>query len=168
MGKVFDLSHGGILLDTMTHDLESGSPLVRRFDTTKGFLEADQSVVAACCQTSVQECPRTSAMKESSLRAELLRKRREILQRIARVSGDIGPRIEPLSADADDRALELENLDVLFEIDDASRLELGQINRTLERIDDGSYGRCSRCGKPIEAARQQALLYVETCRACAS
>lgn len=107
-------------------------------------------------------------MKESSLRAELLRKRREILQRIVQTGDDVGLRAEPLSADADDRAIELENLDVLFEIDAASRLELAQINRALERVDDGSYGRCSACGKPIEATRQHALPYAETCSACAS
>lgn len=100
-----------------------------------------------------------------SIRAELLGKRREILQRIARVGGDIGA---GKPADADDRAIELENLDVLFEIDAASRLELGSINRALERIDEGSYGRCTRCGRSIEAARLQALPYAETCMACAS
>jgi RNA polymerase-binding transcription factor DksA len=99
-----------------------------------------------------------------SIRTELLGKRREILQRIAQVGGDIG---SGKSADADDRSIELENLDVLFEIDAASRLELGLINRTLERIDEGCYGRCTRCGQPIEVARLGALPYAETCKACA-
>lgn len=106
-------------------------------------------------------------MNESSLRAELVRKRNGILQRIARLSGDIGARAEPYSADAGERAIEIENLDVLFEIDAASRLELGQINRALERMDDGSYDRCGRCGQQIEPARHEALPYVETCRSCA-
>lgn len=107
-------------------------------------------------------------MNEFDPRKELLRKRGEILQRVAQLGGDVGARAEPYSADADERAIELENLDVLFEIDAASRFELGQINRALERIDDGTYGRCSRCGRPIDPTRQQALPHVETCRICAS
>ncbi len=106
-------------------------------------------------------------MNDTSLRAELLRKQRQILQRITGVSGDIGHRAEPFSADADDRAIEFENLDVLFELDAVSRLELGQINRALERIDDGRYALCSYCGQPIGAARQRALPYTEVCVSCA-
>jgi DnaK suppressor protein len=108
------------------------------------------------------------AMVESTLRTALLCKRREILDRISQLSGHVGARAEPYSSDADERAIELENLDVLFEIDSASRLELGQINHALERMDDGTYGRCRRCGQPIDPLRQQALPYTDTCMACAT
>ena len=40
---------------------------------------------------------------------------------------------------------------------------LGKIDRALGRIDDGTYGLCSRCGKPIEKARLKALPYVDLC-----
>jgi DnaK suppressor protein len=40
---------------------------------------------------------------------------------------------------------------------------LGKIERALGRIEDGSYGMCSRCGKPIEKARLKALPYVDLC-----
>jgi DnaK suppressor protein len=40
---------------------------------------------------------------------------------------------------------------------------LGKIARALARMDDGSYGICSRCGKSIEKARLKALPYVELC-----
>jgi DnaK suppressor protein len=40
---------------------------------------------------------------------------------------------------------------------------LGKIDRALARMDDGTYGTCSRCGKPIEKARLKALPYVELC-----
>lgn len=106
-------------------------------------------------------------MNESTLRAQLLRKRDEILRRIAGLSGAVGARAEPYSADTEDRAIELENLDVLFEIDAATRQELGQINRTLERIEEGSYGRCSRCGRAIGSERLRALPHAETCIDCA-
>jgi DnaK suppressor protein len=40
---------------------------------------------------------------------------------------------------------------------------LGKIDRALARMDDGTYGICSRCGKPIEKARLTALPYVDLC-----
>ena len=40
---------------------------------------------------------------------------------------------------------------------------LGKIERALERLADGSFGTCLRCGKPIEKARVKAIPYVELC-----
>ena len=40
---------------------------------------------------------------------------------------------------------------------------LGKIDRALARMDDGTYGVCSRCGKPIEKARLKALPYADLC-----
>lgn len=40
---------------------------------------------------------------------------------------------------------------------------LAKIDRALIRMDDGAYGICSRCGKPIEKARLKALPYVDLC-----
>jgi len=40
---------------------------------------------------------------------------------------------------------------------------LGKIDRALTRMEEGTYGICTRCGKPIEKARLKALPYVELC-----
>ncbi len=40
---------------------------------------------------------------------------------------------------------------------------MGKIDRALERMDEGSFGICARCGKPIEKARLKALPYVDLC-----
>jgi DnaK suppressor protein len=40
---------------------------------------------------------------------------------------------------------------------------LGKIDRALARMDDGTYGICARCGKPIEKARLKALPYADLC-----
>jgi len=40
---------------------------------------------------------------------------------------------------------------------------LGKIERALARLDEGTYGICTRCGKPIEKARLKALPYVDLC-----
>jgi len=40
---------------------------------------------------------------------------------------------------------------------------LAAIDAALGRIDDGTYGRCERCGEEIEAERLQALPWVTLC-----
>lgn len=40
---------------------------------------------------------------------------------------------------------------------------LDKIEHALKRMDDGSYGLCERCGKPIEKARIKALPYASLC-----
>ncbi|MGN6473827.1 MAG: TraR/DksA family transcriptional regulator [Mycobacteriales bacterium] len=44
---------------------------------------------------------------------------------------------------------------------------LDDISHALERLADGSYGRCDRCGRPISAERLQARPAVRTCIVCA-
>jgi RNA polymerase-binding protein DksA len=41
-----------------------------------------------------------------------------------------------------------------------------QINRAIARIDQGSYGTCERCGKPIDASRLKALPHALLCMDC--
>jgi DnaK suppressor protein len=38
-----------------------------------------------------------------------------------------------------------------------------RIDKALARIEEGTYGLCDRCGKPIEKARIKALPYVNLC-----
>jgi RNA polymerase-binding protein DksA len=40
---------------------------------------------------------------------------------------------------------------------------LDKIDRAVDRIDEGSYGLCERCGRPIEKARLKALPYATLC-----
>ncbi|SRR5581483_10256106 len=48
------------------------------------------------------------------------------------------------------------------------RAELEQVHHGLARIEDGSYGSCERCGKPIPADRMKALPYASFCIHCAN
>lgn len=45
---------------------------------------------------------------------------------------------------------------------------LKQVTEALKRIDAGTYGKCINCGRPIQAARLQALPYVALCIDCQS
>lgn len=107
-------------------------------------------------------------MNNPDIRTELLRKRNEILARANRLHDDLHGRSEPYSADFEERAVELENLDVLFELDASSRAELRAVSDAIERLDIGKYGICTQCARPIAPARLSALPYAETCIDCAS
>jgi RNA polymerase-binding transcription factor DksA len=73
-------------------------------------------------------------------------------------SGDVGLDDEP--ADAGTATFEREKD---LSIENNVRDLLHKINRALKRMDDGTYGVCDICGKPIEKARVKALPYVELC-----
>ena len=45
---------------------------------------------------------------------------------------------------------------------------LAQVDAALQRLDDGSYGVCARCGQDIAAERLEALPYAAYCITCQS
>jgi RNA polymerase-binding protein DksA len=62
----------------------------------------------------------------------------------------------------------------IFEEEKAIALEahltglLGKVEAALERIAQGTYGKCERCGKPIAPERLEALPSATTCVTCSS
>jgi DnaK suppressor protein len=74
------------------------------------------------------------------------------------LSGDVG--LDDESADAGTATFEREKD---LSIENNVRDLLAKIDRALKRIDEGTYGTCERCGKPIEKARIKALPYVDLC-----
>jgi DnaK suppressor protein len=48
----------------------------------------------------------------------------------------------------------------------AARRVMAQIGAALDRIADGTYGRCVRCGAAIVAGRLEVLPHAETCIDC--
>lgn len=44
--------------------------------------------------------------------------------------------------------------------------QLLDVNRALDRIEEGTYGICTNCGQPIQAERLEALPWAELCIDC--
>jgi RNA polymerase-binding protein DksA len=105
-------------------------------------------------------------MDQQTVRALLTSKRDELLSRVSKLNSDLN-REEPYSADFAEQAVELENLDVLFELDREGREELTKINNALMRLDTGEYTICSSCGNTINTARLEAIPYTSLCIQCA-
>jgi DnaK suppressor protein len=104
------------------------------------------------------------------LRARLLGQRVELEEQLTTIedtsfattqsdlSGDVG--LDDESADAGTATFEREK-DLSIEQNVLDLLQ--KIDRALERMDQGTYGICARCGKPIEKARIKALPYEDLC-----
>ncbi len=45
---------------------------------------------------------------------------------------------------------------------------LTQVERSLVKMDEGTYGTCDRCGKPVAPARLEALPWATLCVSCAA
>ena len=74
------------------------------------------------------------------------------------MSGDVG--VDDESADAGTATFEREKE---LSIEQNVRDLIQKIDRALKRMEDGTYGICEVCGKPIEKARIKALPYVDLC-----
>ena len=93
----------------------------------------------------------------------LLAERERVAGEIAELQGDLGHSMEDaVDEDGNDSHLAdsaTETLDRGIELsleDNASHL-LASIDGALQRLDEGTYGRCENCGNPIPKARLQAF-----------
>jgi DnaK suppressor protein len=53
-----------------------------------------------------------------------------------------------------------------YSLEEHSTAVLRDIDAALQRIEDGTYGVCARCGKPIGEERLEAMPYVTKCIDC--
>jgi RNA polymerase-binding protein DksA len=73
-----------------------------------------------------------------------------------------------LAADWEEQATQLEGQDALEGLEKSKLQEIKRIRAALQRIAEGEYGVCVRCGEPIDPKRLKALPTALTCIACAS
>ena len=95
----------------------------------------------------------------------LLDKERELLADIARLEGQARDSSEPEVRDATDDATSDQSIaESLQEATFASQT-LTEVRDALQRIEDGTYGKCTACGRPIEPARLEAIPWAAYCLA---
>ncbi|NHB77195.1 TraR/DksA family transcriptional regulator [Rhodobacter calidifons] len=88
---------------------------------------------------------------------------------------ELGARLEAIEEELDshhnpdweDLATEREGDEVLEATGQAGLAEITRIRAALRRIEEGTYGLCTRCGAPIAEARLDALPWTPHCRSCA-
>lgn len=89
----------------------------------------------------------------------------ELRDRLDHVGQDLA---EPLNADSSEQAVEVED-DLALEGQAALiTREIASVTRALDRIAQGTYGECVRCGVDIAPARLEARPEAALCITCAS
>lgn len=98
-------------------------------------------------------------------RKALLSRLSELDSRLHQIESELD---EPHSKDWDDAAIEHEGDEVLEHLGQSGQEEIARIRAALQRIRDGSYGTCARCGEQISAERLEVLPETPLCKDCAA
>ncbi len=88
-------------------------------------------------------------------------------ERVVHAIGSIENETEEMPASSDDRLADSAAVTLDREIDSAleenAEHVLAGIDAALQRIEDGTYGRCEDCGRPIGEERLAALPWARLC-----
>jgi RNA polymerase-binding transcription factor DksA len=110
----------------------------------------------------------------AAIRAALDAERLDTLDRIAALSREFDGIVESSAGVATDDEHDPEGATIAFEraqlaaLIDQARGHLTELDDALDRLRQGSYGRCERCGQPIAAGRLAARPAARTCITCAA
>jgi RNA polymerase-binding protein DksA len=89
----------------------------------------------------------------------------ELTARLAHLEADLD---EPADADSGERAVQQEDDAALEGQAALVAREIASVTRALERIAEGTYGECTKCGATIAAGRLEARPEAALCIDCAS
>lgn len=105
-------------------------------------------------------------MKTVSEREGQLRDRLgELESKLLEIEGELD---EQPNKDVEERAVERESDEVLEGIGNAGLQEIHMIKAALERIAEGEYGFCVKCGEEILQERLDVVPHAPLCRNCAT
>lgn len=105
-----------------------------------------------------------SAEQYDKIRAVLETKKRELSERLERITANVR---RGFQADSEERAKEMEDSEVVDALGNEARDELARISLALSRLDAGDYGICTQCGEPIDRKRLAAYPFAAECIDCA-
>ena len=114
------------------------------------------------------------AADQAVVREQLAADRAATTDRVAGLSHDYAEIVEATTAAATDDEHDPEGATIAFEraqvatLLEQARDHLADLDRALERLDEGSYGRCVHCSGPIAVDRLAALPATTTCISCAA
>jgi DnaK suppressor protein len=104
-----------------------------------------------------------------TLRADLLRRRRVILETSRRADAEIEAlRAAERIPEFEEGAQSEHEQFTLSRLSETQRQEVTQIDAAIARLEAGEYGVCRDCGADIDPRRLEALPYALLCTECAS
>ena len=99
------------------------------------------------------------------IRQCLLARQQEIVRRIYELEEELQAASEP-EIEYGDRAQAEDMEEDIEQLDEQSRREWEEIQAALQRLENGTYGICEACGKPISPERLEALPTARRCVPC--
>ena len=102
-------------------------------------------------------------MNIDGFKHKLLRKQRDLRANIARLEGEARESGEDEVRDSTDDATSSQGASESLQEDTLESGTLIQVEDALQRIEDGTYGKCRDCGRPIEPARLEAVPWAAYC-----
>ena len=102
-------------------------------------------------------------MNMERFKKRLRDKEQELLSNIARLEGEARESGEAEVRDATDAATSAQGASESLQEQTLESDTLRLVRDALHRIEDGTYGKCTACGRPIEAARLEAIPWAAYC-----
>lgn len=110
-----------------------------------------------------------SKKSPETLKAELHRRRRVILETTRRAAAEIDAlRAAERDPEFEEGAQSEHEQFTLERLSETQRREIVQIDAALARLDAGEYGTCRDCDQEIDPRRLEALPYAVLCTECAT
>jgi len=107
------------------------------------------------------------SLDKDKIRKILVAERLSLLERALDNSSDSGT-AKPANPDHGDLARMYDSRQRNLSLDSLAQEKLEHIERALQRLDEGTYGICVKCGKDIPSERLLALPYADMCVDCQS
>ena len=99
----------------------------------------------------------------NNAKQNLLKLKEEYTTRIDKIEDHIQNPQDDLNEHWEDQAISYRQNDMRKNLMDEARQSLVYVDNALSRIENGTYGECEVCGKPIEEQRLEALPYATLC-----
>jgi DnaK suppressor protein len=102
-------------------------------------------------------------MKNEEYRKLLEKRERDLLEEMDKHQTEAREMTDQSATEPMERIVNLEGRDTLLSHNDADYQELTEVQGALERLANGTFGKCIDCGKEIPAARLAAVPWTERC-----
>ncbi|PYM15220.1 MAG: RNA polymerase-binding protein DksA [Candidatus Rokuibacteriota bacterium] len=99
-------------------------------------------------------------------RKRLLEKERQLVDEVGRTAHYGKDQDDDSIKDLGDQANTAYTREFFFELGNGDRRVLRDVVSALQKIDEGSFGACERCGEPIAEKRLEALPFARYCIDC--
>ncbi len=104
------------------------------------------------------------------LRSQLERERKHLTAQLEQMEANVRPADEKRGSTPfgkrDQGAKETLELEKRLTMEKRIKSQLADVKRALRKLDEGTYGLCDGCGKPIDPARLEALPEANLCMLC--